>query len=121
VFENQEGEIVGNIATFGCNRRFRVFKYSIVLKRAFWRNGHGREAVTLILRYYFRELRYQKVPILTYSFNERSIRRHEALGFIFERRLRRMTYTSGRFYDEGYYGMAAEEFDQLDPRMALPE
>jgi RimJ/RimL family protein N-acetyltransferase len=121
MIENQEGQTVGNIATFACNRRFGVFKYSIVLKRAFWRKGYGREAVRLVLRYYFRELRYQKVTALVYSFNERSIRFHEALGFTFEGRLRRMVYTNGRFYDELYYGMTAEEFDQLDPRMNLPE
>lgn len=121
MIENQEGQVVGNIATFDCNRRFGVFKYSIVLKRAFWGKGYGREAVRLVLRYYFRELRYQKVTILIYSFNERSIRFHEATGFTFEGRLRRMVYTNGRFYDELYFGMTAEEFDQLDPRTDLPE
>ncbi len=121
MIENQEGQTVGNIATFDCNRRFGVFKYSIVLKRAFWRKGYGREAVRLILRYYFRELRYQKVTALVYSFNERSIRFHEALGFTFEGRLRRMVYTNGQFYDELYYGMTAEEFDRIDPRRDLPE
>src|SRR5690242_109359 len=121
IIENQEGQTVGNIATFACNRRFGVFKYSIVLKRAFWRKGYGREAVRLVLRYYFRELRYQKVTALVYSFNERSIRFHEALGFTFEGRLRRMVYTNGQFYDELYYGMTAEEFDQIDPRTNLPE
>ncbi len=121
MIENQEGQTVGNIATFACNRRFGVFKYSVVLKRAFWRKGYGREAVRLVLRYYFRELRYQKVTALVYSFNERSIRFHEALGFTFEGRLRRMVYTNGQFYDELYFGMTAEEFEQIDPRTNLPE
>jgi RimJ/RimL family protein N-acetyltransferase len=121
MIENQEGQTVGNLATFDCNQRFGVFKYSIVLKRAFWRKGYGREAVKLVLRYYFRELRYQKVTILIYSFNERSIRFHEAFGFIFEGRLRRMVFTNGRFYDELYYGMTAEEFERIDPRIDLPD
>jgi RimJ/RimL family protein N-acetyltransferase len=121
VIENQEGQTVGNIATFDCHRRFGVFKYSIVLKRPFWRKGYGHEAVRLVLRYYFRELRYQKVTVLIYSFNERSIHFHEAFGFTFEGRLRRMVFTNGRFYDELYYGMTAEEFEQVDPRLDLPE
>lgn len=91
------------------------------MKRPFWGNGYGREAVTILLRYYFRELRYQKVVALVYAFNERSANFHQKLGFQLEGQLRRMVYTNGRYYDSLYFGMTAEEFDQIDPKIQLPD
>lgn len=97
-----------------------TFKYALAIKRPFWRKGYGREAVTIFLRYFFRELRYQKCTALVYAFNERSIRFHEALGFKFEGRLRNMLYTNGEYFDELYFGLTRAEWDQLDPPLPLP-
>ena len=119
VVENSAGQTVGYINSFDCERRDGAFKYSIIIRQPFWGQGYGREAVQLLLRYFFRELRYQKCTALVYSFNERSIRFHEALGFRFEGRLRSMHYTNGQYYDELYFGVTAAEWDDLDPPVAL--
>jgi RimJ/RimL family protein N-acetyltransferase len=101
-----------------CGRRF---KYAILIRRAYWGRGYARAAITLVLRYYFRELGYQKLTSMVYSFNEPSIRMHEKLGFVFEGRLRRTVYTNGRHYDTIYFGLTKEEFDLLDPVATLWE
>ncbi|MEN9933896.1 MAG: hypothetical protein RLZZ387_475 [Chloroflexota bacterium] len=119
IIENLEGEVVGYINTFDCERRPGVFKYAIALQQPFWGRGYAREAITIVLRYYFRELRYQKLTAMVYSFNERSLRMHEKLGFTFEGRLRRTVYTNGQYYDHIFFGMTKEEFDVLDPPQAL--
>jgi RimJ/RimL family protein N-acetyltransferase len=75
----------------------------------------------LVARFYFRELGYQKLTALVYSFNERSLNMHERLGFVFESRLRRTVYTNGRHYDTIVFGMTSEEFDRLDPVVELWE
>lgn len=67
LIENLAGQTVGSIATFDCDRRVGAFKYSIIIKRPFWRQGYASEAIKLVLRYYFWELRYQKVTVLVYS------------------------------------------------------
>lgn len=115
VIENAEGERVGNIGTFDCDRRVGAFKYGVVILRPFWRRGYAREAIGIALRYYFHELRYQKVTAIVYSFNKRSQRLHERLGFTLEGRLRRMVYTNGTLYDELYFGLTREEFDERNP------
>jgi RimJ/RimL family protein N-acetyltransferase len=119
VIENNEGQHVGSIGTFECDPRVGTFKYWIVLMWRFWRQGYGSEAIKIVLRYYFRELRYQKVTSQIYSFNEPSLRLHEKLGFVREGRLRRMVYTNGQFYDQLMFGMTCEEFDQIDPPKPL--
>lgn len=119
LIEDRDGQTVGYINTFDCMRRNGTFKYAIIIKCPFWRRGYGREALTILLRYCFREMRYQKCTALVYSFNERSIRFHEAIGFRFEGRLRNMYYTNGAYYDELYFGLTAAEWDEIDPPHSL--
>lgn len=121
IIENLEGENVGYINTFDCERRVGVFKYAIVIRHPYWRRGYASEAIKIVARYYFRELGYQKLNSLVYSFNKRSLRMHEKLGFLFEGRLRRTAYTNGRHYDTIVFGMTSEEFDRLDPVAQLWE
>ena len=115
LIEDDQGQVVGHINSFDCIRRNGTFKYALAIRHQYWRKGYGREAATIFLRYYFRELRYQKCTALVYEFNEGSIRFHEALGFRFEGRLRNMLYTNGQYFDELYFGVTVTEWDQLDP------
>jgi RimJ/RimL family protein N-acetyltransferase len=119
IIENKEGIAVGCINTFDCNRRVGCFKYGLGIARDYWGKGYAKEAVNIVLRYYFRELRYQKVTVYIYSFNERSIKLHESLGFQYEGRTRRTAFTNGNYYDEIFYGMTCEEFDAIDKKPEL--
>jgi RimJ/RimL family protein N-acetyltransferase len=120
MIEDLLGTLVGFIGTFDCERRHGTLKYGVVIKREFWRKGFAKEALTILLRYYFRELRYQKIVAIVYVFNQASVKFHENFGFVLEGKLRRMVYTNGTFYDELYFGMTSEEFDQCDKKLELP-
>jgi ribosomal protein S18 acetylase RimI-like enzyme len=74
------------------------------------RRGYASEAVTIFLRYFFQELRYEKVTAHVFAFNEISQRLHEHLGFQLEGTLRNMIYTNGQHYDEYIYGLLKSEF-----------
>lgn len=110
--ETLAGELVGSIGTHSCDRRVGTFAYGLGIRAEHQRHGYASEAILLVCRYYFGELRYQKVTPSVYSFNEASIRLHERLGFTLEGRLRRMVYTAGQHFDVLYFGMTAEEFAQ---------
>lgn len=110
VIEDERGEVVGDLTTHHCDPRVGTFAYGVNIRRDRRRNGYAAEAITLVLRYYFQELRYQKVTVGVYSFNAASIRLHEKLGFRQEGRLRRTVYTQGRHFDELIFGLTAEEF-----------
>jgi RimJ/RimL family protein N-acetyltransferase len=112
VIEDAAGEVVGDLTTHDCNRRFGTFSYGISIRREHRRRGYAAEAISLVLRYYFRELRYQKATVRVYAFNERSARLHESLGFQLEGRLRRTIYSDGAYNDELVYGITAEEFGE---------
>jgi RimJ/RimL family protein N-acetyltransferase len=108
--EDTSGELVGSIGTHHCNPRTGTFMYGVAVRREHQRRGYASEAILLVLRYFFEELRYQKVTASVYSGNRASIRLHERLGFQLEGRLRRMVFTRGQYQDELYYGMTLEEF-----------
>jgi RimJ/RimL family protein N-acetyltransferase len=110
VIATLDGEFVGNLTTYRCDRRVGTFYYGINVRREHRRRGFAAEAIRILLRYYFYELRYQKVTVEIFDFVDASIRLHEKLGFQQEGRLRRMTYGNGRFSDTLLYGLTADEF-----------
>ncbi len=110
---NDEDQLVGTINTFACRRREGTFKYGIAIIRDYWGRGYAKDAIRLVLRYFFHELNYQKANASVYSFNQRSIRLHESLGFQKEGQLRRMIYTDGSFHDEWVFGLLREEFERI--------
>ena len=115
MIENESGEVVGDITTHHANPRVGTFAYGISGRRAHRGQGYAAEVITLVLRHYFHELRYQKGPVGVFAWNEPSIRLHEKLGFQQEGRLRRTVFTRGQFYDELIFGLTAEEFAARHP------
>jgi RimJ/RimL family protein N-acetyltransferase len=110
VIEDLLGNPAGTISTHHCDSRNGTFMYGIDIAEAYRRKGYAREAVLHILKYYFEELRYQKVTVDVHSENLASIRLHEDLGFQLEGKLRRMAYTRGQYQDVLWYGLTADEY-----------
>jgi len=121
VITTLDGEAVGTLNTHSCDHRNGTFQYGVAIVRQHMRKGFGSEAVRMVLQFYFDELRYQKVNVHIYSFNEASLSMHERLGFVREGLLRRMMYTDGVYYDEIVLGMTAEEFRQKQLQVHVSE
>ncbi len=117
----EDGALAGHIAVHHCDRRVGSFSYGVATLPDHQRHGYASEAILLVARYYFQELRYQKMNAQVYSFNTASLALHEKLGFVREGALRRMVYTGGRFYDSVAFGMTAEEFAARYPNKARNE
>lgn len=113
--ETLDGTLVGSINSWDVDQRNGTLQYGIAVRREYQGRGYASEAVKLFLRFFFRELRYQKVNASIYEFNDASRILQERLGFQLEARLRQVIYTAGRHWDEYVYGLTAEEFDQLYP------
>jgi RimJ/RimL family protein N-acetyltransferase len=116
VIETLDGEHAGTINAHHCDRRTGCFSYGVAIRPEHQRRGYATEAILLLLRYYFEELRYQKCTVDVYDFNDASIRLHERLGFQLEGRLRRIVFTRGRHHDALMYGLTVEEFQAAYPR-----
>jgi RimJ/RimL family protein N-acetyltransferase len=112
IIEDASGTAVGSIRTHSCNHRNGTFSYGVSIVREHQRKGYAAEAIQLIPRYYFEELRYQKVSVAVHSYNEESIALHDKLRFVREGTLRRMVYTRGKYFDVHWYGLTKEEWEQ---------
>jgi RimJ/RimL family protein N-acetyltransferase len=112
------GEVVGDVTMHNCDRRVGTFSLGIGIKAGERRRGYAAEAVAIVLRYYFQELRYQKAYVGVYSFNEASLGLFARLGFVQEGRQRRMVYTRGQYFDLVLLGITAEEFAARSGRAA---
>lgn len=106
----RERVVAGSVSVSSASSRHGRFSFGIGLGSAHRRKGYGTEAVRLLLRFYFAELRYQKCDTGIYAYNEASLRMHEKLGFQVEGRIRRAVFTNGAFHDEILVGITAEEF-----------
>jgi RimJ/RimL family protein N-acetyltransferase len=111
--ETLEGEPAGIANLFDRNPQMGTFGLALRIFRPYWRRGYAREALWLMMRYGFHELRYQKVNSATIDSNVPSIKMHIALGFELEGRIRRNVFTGGEYHDEVWFGMTREEFDRL--------
>ena len=107
---NKEGDCVGLIDIHNTNERVGYFEYGIAIFPKYRRKGYAKNAITLLIKYFFEEKRYQKVNAMIFSFNEGSIALHEKLGFTSEGKIRRNFYTGGSYFDTLIYGMTVEEF-----------
>jgi RimJ/RimL family protein N-acetyltransferase len=113
VIEAPDGQVAGCINTHHCDRRTGTFSYGVAVRREYQRRGYAAEAIVMVLRYFFEELRYQKVTVDVHSDNPASIRLHERLGFQAEGRIRRAVFNEGRYGDDLLFGMLVEEYQAL--------
>jgi RimJ/RimL family protein N-acetyltransferase len=119
IIEDRYGVPVGSIDTHSCNARNGTFSYALHIDPDYRGKGYARESIFMVLRYYFEELRYQKVTIPVHSNNDSSIGLHQRLGFQEEGRHRRMLFTQGVYYDVIWYGMTIEEFREVQRNLPV--
>ncbi len=117
IIETLDGVPLGTIGTHHCDLRNGTFFYAVDIAEEHRGKGYAAEALKLVLRYYFQELRYQKATAEIHSDNAACIRLHEKFGSQCEGLLRCMFYSQGSYLDVLYYGMTAEEFKALYPQV----
>ncbi len=111
VIENTDGESVGQVVTFDCDKRMGNFKFGLFVLSEFQGKGYAKEAVNIVLEYYFNHLRYHKANVYIYDCNEKSQKFHESLGFTREGVLRETSFFDGKYHDTVYYGIIDREFN----------
>ena len=116
MIETLDGKNIGGVNTQLSDPRNGVFSIGIGLgERTEWGKGYAKEAMLIMLRYMFHELRYQKCNISVYDINPRALGFYRHLGFIDEGRLRRVYFSNDSYHDEVLLGITREEFNEIYP------
>jgi RimJ/RimL family protein N-acetyltransferase len=111
--ETLMGEDVGGISYHSRDRKNGIFGFGVVIDRPHRRQGYAEDAISILLRYGFRERRHQKCNSGCVHTNEASIALHKKLGFTEEGRVRRRWFFDGQYHDDLLFGMTVEEFEAL--------
>ena len=118
ICEKQSGKVIGSIGLHRDSKRRRNFNQcrmmGYVLSKAYWGQGLMTEAAKEVLRHAFEDLKLEMVTISHFSYNQRSARVIEKLGFHREGVLRKafLRY-DGSLLDDVGYSMTREEYQNL--------
>lgn len=118
ICEKQSGKVIGSIGLHRDSKRRRNFNQcrmmGYVLSKAYWGQGLMTEAAKEVLRHAFEDLGLEMVTISHFSYNQRSARVIEKLGFHREGVLRKafLRY-DGSLLDDVGYSMTREEYQNL--------
>jgi RimJ/RimL family protein N-acetyltransferase len=106
------GQFIGSCGLFHYNTTAQTAELGIGIgDKAYWGQGYGREAVTLLLDYAFRYRHFQRVWLWVHAANERAIHAYRAAGFVEEGRLRRHVWSNGQYDDAVYMGVLRDEWE----------
>ncbi len=89
VIETLDGVPIGNIVLIGVDVAHRRAELGIAIgEKGDWGRGYGTDAIRVILRFAFEDLKLRRVELITDVDNERGIRAYEKCGFVREGVLR---------------------------------
>ena len=112
--DNLQGDYVGWIHIHSREPRHGRFEIGgISIFKQHRRKGYASDALGILLRYGFFELRMQKCNSSCMASNIPSRRLHERLGFVEEGQRRRHVFTDNQYDDLVLYGLLKEEFEKL--------
>ena len=108
--DNLDCELMGWINLFTGNPRHGNFSFGVSIFRKYQRHGYAEEAIRLILRYGFDELRLHKCNSECLAINQPSIKLHLKLGFQEEGRKREVVFMDGAYHDIILFGLLKDDF-----------
>jgi len=111
IIEKETDTLLGTIALERIDNINRKATLGIFIGESNTRNkGYGTESIKLILDYGFNYLNLNNIDLRLMSFNDRAYRCYEKCGFKEFGRRRNSIYINGKYYDEIYMDILAEEF-----------
>lgn len=105
-----EDVVIGSCGIFHFDEEFRRAETGYELRRAFWRQGIVREALTAMLDHAFATTGLHRVEALVNGGNEASAGLLTSLGFRHEGTLRERFWFGGRHYDELVFAVLRDEW-----------
>lgn len=84
----------------------------VIGKKHEYGKGYGSEALELMCRFGFYELRLNRIELFCWSFNERARQVYEKVGFQMEGVRRAKRYRAGRYFDEICFGLLKDDWER---------
>ena len=105
IYDKPGRNILGHISIFDYNPRNRSVEVGYYLMKEFRNNGFMKEAVNLLSKFLFEEVKLNKIMAQTGSFNYESNYLLKSCGFKLDGCLREHHELDGRLYDDNIYSI----------------
>jgi RimJ/RimL family protein N-acetyltransferase len=90
--------------------RFVELEQFFIGEKKFRQNGHGRDAMDVVLDYSFTELNLNRLWLLIYLYNQGAVRFYEKCGFLKEGVLRQVQFSMGEYHDGLIMGILKKDW-----------
>mgnify|MGYP000615538824 CR=1 FL=1 len=118
IVELDSETLMGNCGLLNIDQVHRTAELGIFLGEAERRGrGYGREAIELLLDYSFNLLNLHSIMLRVRSYNPMGIDCYRKIGFREIGRRRESVMVGGRYYDEIFMDILAEEFEGQIPQL----
>ncbi len=104
------GQIIGMIGMMKISQKHRHAETGYWLGKSYWGKGYAGEALRLMLKFGFEQLKLVRITAGVMHPNLASARMLERVGFKLEGRFRKSFMQYGQWLDELRYGILREEF-----------
>lgn len=112
IYEKSTMQPIGGVDLHAINRNDRTAELGIIIVAADARGkGYGTEAVQLMCDFGFNTLGLNNIMLLTFEFNVAGQMAFTKAGFREFGRRREVRWFAGRYLDDIYYDLLAEEFE----------
>lgn len=111
IVKKEDNTPVGSISFFNYNSLNRSAELDILIDPDEQKNGFGKEAMRILIKYLFKFRDLNRVYVQTAAFNSPSIKLFESLGFKQDGSLRNHHFYNGEFYDDLIYSFLRFELN----------
>jgi RimJ/RimL family protein N-acetyltransferase len=102
--------VVGFCVVGKINHKDSIAELTVIIgDMAYWSKGIGKETSNLLIEYAFDQLNLHRLYTGVYSFNVKSLKMLEGVGFQREGCQRQAVYKNGKYYDVILFGLLKEE------------
>ncbi|MBI5880903.1 GNAT family N-acetyltransferase [archaeon] len=112
IYEKEKKEVIGVIGLHKIDKKNQRAEVGYWLGRRHWRQGYGSEALRLMLKFGFKNLKLNKIWAGVYHPNKPSVLMLKKMGFKKDGVLRKHTFKNNTFYDDIMMSMLREEYER---------
>jgi RimJ/RimL family protein N-acetyltransferase len=110
--ETRDGRLIGDIGLIGLDWRNRKTDIGIMIgEKEAWSQGHGTDAITVLLRYLFEELNLNRVALYVDITNYHAMRCYDRCGFQCEGVIRQHRFKNGRYVDSALMSILRQDWE----------
>jgi RimJ/RimL family protein N-acetyltransferase len=106
----ETGQIIGVMSLMHIDPASKNAEAGYWLGKKYWGQGIAKEALKLILEFGFKKLELVRIYARVTHPNIASARLLERCGFKYEGRMRKSTFTNGKWMDDLMYAILKEEY-----------